>query len=147
MATSATGRSTPAHLWIVGILSLLWSAMGCFDYLMTVTSNQTYLGKMPADQIAYLNSLPTWLTGAWAIGVWGGLLGSLLLLMRSRHAVLAFGLSLVAAVIAMGYEMFATQQPASMTSGAMAVMPWVVLAVCAFLLWYAWAMERKGVLR
>jgi hypothetical protein len=147
MATSATGRSTPAHLWIVGILSLLWSAMGCFDYLMTVTSNQTYLGKMPADQIAYLNSLPTWLTGAWAIGVWGGLLGSLLLLMRSRHAVLAFGLSLVAAVIAMGYEMFATQQPASMTSGAMAVMPWVVLAVCAFLLWYAWTMERKGVLR
>jgi hypothetical protein len=147
MATSATGRSTPAHLWIVGILSLLWSAMGCFDYLMTVTSNQTYLGKMPADQIAYLNSLPTWLTGAWAIGVWGGLLGSLLLLMRSRHAVLAFGLSLVAAVIAMGYEMFATQQPTSMTSGAMAVMPWVVLAVCAFLLWYAWTMERKGVLR
>ena len=147
MATSATGRSTPAHLWIVGILSLLWSAMGCFDYLMTVTSNQTYLGKMPADQIAYLNSLPTWLTGAWAIGVWGGLLGSLLLLMRSRHAVLAFGVSLVAAVIAMGYEMFATQQPASMTSGAMAVMPWVVLAVCAFLLWYAWTMERKGVLR
>ena len=147
MATSATGRSTPAHLWIVGILSLLWSAMGCFDYLMTVTSNQTYLGKMPADQIAYLNSLPTWLTGAWAIGVWGGLLGSLLLLMRSRHAVLAFGLSLVAAVIAMGYEMFATQQPASMTSGPMAVMPWVVLAVCAFLLWYAWTMERKGVLR
>jgi hypothetical protein len=147
MATSATGRSTPAHLWIVGILSLLWSAMGCFDYLMTVTSNQTYLGKMPADQIAYLNSLPTWLTGAWAIGVWGGLLGSLLLLMRSRHAVLAFGLSLVAAVIAMGYEMFATQQPASMTSGAMALMPWVVLAVCAFLLWYAWTMERKGVLR
>jgi len=137
----------PAHLWIVGILSLLWSAMGCFDYLMTVTSNQTYLGKMPADQIAYLNSLPTWLTGAWAIGVWGGLLGSLLLLMRSRHAVLAFGLSLVAAVIAMGYEMFATQQPASMTSGVMAVMPWVVLAVCAFLLWYAWTMERKGVLR
>jgi len=147
MATSATGRSTPAHLWIVGILSLLWSAMGCFDYLMTVTSNQTYLGKMPADQIAYLNSLPTWLTGAWAIGVWGGLLGSLLLLMRSRHAVLAFGLSLVAAVIAMGYEMFATQQPTSMTSGAMALMPWVVLAVCAFLLWYAWTMERKGVLR
>jgi hypothetical protein len=34
-----------------------------------------------------------------------------------------------------------------MTSGAMAVMPWVVLAVCAFLLWYAWTMERKGVLR
>ena len=146
MATRAQGRA-PAHLWIVGILALLWSAMGCFDYLMTVTSNATYLGKMPADEVAYMNALPAWLTGAWAIGVWGGLLGSLLLLMRSRHAVLAYALSLIAAVIAMGYEMFATQQPASMKAGAMAVMPWVVLPVCAFLLWYAWTAEKKGLLR
>jgi hypothetical protein len=147
MATTATGRSTPTHLWIVAVLATIWSALGCFDYLMTVTSNQTYLAKMPADQIAYMDALPTWLTGAWAIGVWGGLLGSLLLLMRSRHAVLAYALSLLAAVIAMGYEMLATQQPASMKAGAMAVMPWVVLAICAFLLWYAWTMQKKGVLR
>ena len=146
MASTAHGR-TPAHLWIVGILALIWSAMGCMDYLLTVMGNQTYLAKMPADTIAYMNSLPAWLTGAWAIGVWGGLLGSLLLLMRSRHAVLAYGLSLVAAVIAMGYEMFVTQQPASMKAGAMAVMPWVVLVICAFLLWYSWTAEKKGLLR
>ncbi|MGE5563067.1 MAG: hypothetical protein ACM3ZV_07120 [Bacillota bacterium] len=146
MATTAR-RATPAHLWIVGILALAWNGFGCFDYLMTVTENQTYLGNIPADQIAYMNALPTWLTGAWAIGVWGGLLGSLLLLMRSRHAVLAFALSFVAAVIAMGYEMFMTEQPASMKAGAMAVMPWVVLAVCALLLWYSWNAEKKGLLR
>ena len=146
MASTAQTR-TPAHLWIVGLLALVWSALGCFDYLMTVTSNATYLAKMPADQIAYMNALPTWLTGAWAIGVWGGLLGSLLLLMRSRHAVLAYGLSFVAAVLAMGYEMLMTQQPASMKAGAMAIMPWVVLAICAFLLWYSWNAEKKGLLR
>jgi hypothetical protein len=34
---------TPVHLWIVGILSLLWNAMGCFDYVMTRMRNTDYL--------------------------------------------------------------------------------------------------------
>jgi hypothetical protein len=146
MATTAHGR-TPAHLWIVGVLALIWSALGCFDYLMTVTANETYLSKMPADQIAYMNALPGWLTAMWAIGVWGGLLGSLLLLMRSRYAVWAYGLSLIGAVVGLGYQLFMTQQPASMKAGAMAVMPWVIILICAFLLWYSWAAEKKGLLR
>jgi hypothetical protein len=146
MATTAQGR-TPVHLWIVGILALLWSAMGCLDYWMTETANQTWLGKMPADTIAYMNSLPKWLTGMWALGVWGGLIGSILLLARSRYAVWLYGFSLIGAVVGLGYQMFMTQRPASMTGGAMAIMPWVIIAICAFLLWYAWNAEKKGVLR
>lgn len=146
MATTAQGR-TPVHLWIVGVLALIWSAMGCVDYLLTVTSNQTYLAKMPADQIAYMNALPKWLTAMWAIGVWGGLAGSILLLMRSRYAVWAYALSLAGAVVGLGYQMFMTEQPASMKSGAMAIMPWVIIVICAFLLWYSWNAEKKGLLR
>ena len=146
MASTAQGR-TPAHLWIVGILALLWSAMGCFDYLMTVTANQTYLAKMPADDIAYMNSLPTWTTAMWAIGVWGGLLGSILLLLRNRYAVWAYALSFIGAIVGLGYQIFMTKQPASMTTGGMAVFPWVIIAICAFLLWYSWNAEKKDVLR
>jgi hypothetical protein len=146
MATTAHGR-TPAHLWIVGVLALLWNAFGCFDYLMTVTANQTYLGKMPADQITYMNALPSWLTAFWAVGVWGGLVGSILLLMRSRYSVWAFALSLIGAVVGLGYQMFATTMPASMTSGAMAIMPWVIIIIAAFLAWYSWNEEKKGDLR
>jgi hypothetical protein len=146
MATTAQGR-TPAHLWIVGILALLWNAFGCYDYLMTVTANQTYLGNMPADQIAYMNALPSWLTALWAIGVWGGLAGSILLLMRSRYSVWVFALSLIGALVGLGYQMFATSMPASMTSGAMAIMPWVIILVAAFLAWYSWTEQKKGDLR
>jgi hypothetical protein len=146
MATTAQVRA-PAHLWIVGVLALLWNAFGCFDYLMTVTANQTYLVKMPADTVAYMNALPKWLTAMWAIGVWGGLAGALLLLARSRYSVLAFTLSLIGAVIGMGYQMLMTQRPASMTAGAMAIMPWVIIIICAFLLWYARSAEKRGLLR
>lgn len=146
MATTARGR-TPVHLWIVGILALLWNAFGCYDYLMTETANAAYMAKYPADQLAYFNALPSWLVAPWALGVWGGLLGSILLLMRSRYSVWAYALSFIGCVVVMGYEMFATAMPASMTEGMMGLMPWVILVVAAFLLWYSWSEEKKGVLR
>ena len=146
MATTAGARA-PAHLWIVGILALLWNGFGCIDYLMWVTANNAYISKMPADQLAYVQSLPSFATGLWALGVWGGLIGAILLLMRNRYSIWAFALSVAGAVLGLGYQMFMTQMPASMTKGAMAVMPWVIILVAALQLWYSWTQEKKGVLR
>jgi hypothetical protein len=146
MATTIETRA-PVHLWIVGVLALLWNGFGCYDYLMTNLKNQTYLSQFTADQLAYFESLPAWLTGFWAVGVWGGLAGSILLLMRSRYAVWALGLSFVGALVGMGYQMFMTDMPASMKEGAMGIIPWAVMIIAAFLLWYSWSMEKKGVLR
>jgi hypothetical protein len=143
----AVSARTPAHLWIVGVLALLWNAFGCYDYLMTNLHNSAYLAQYPADQLAYFESLPGWLTGFWALGVWGGLAGSALLLARSRYAVHAFAVSVLGIVVSFGYQMFATQMPASMKQGAMAMMPWVIFVIGAFLLWYAMRESKSGVLR
>jgi CHASE2 domain-containing sensor protein len=137
----------PAHLWIVGILSLLWNAYGCYDYLMTMTRNEAYLSQFPADALTYWEGLPAWLTAFWAIGVWGGLAGSLLLLVRSRYSVWAFALSFIGAIVGIGYQMFMTEMPASMKSGMMGIIPWAVIVIAAFLLWYSWSAEKKGQLR
>lgn len=89
MATTAEGQ-TPVHLWIVGLLALLWNAFGCYDYLMTMTANQAWTSHFTAEQIAYWEGLPSWTAAFWAVGVWGGLVGALLLLIRSRYSVWAF---------------------------------------------------------
>jgi hypothetical protein len=146
MATTAE-RGTPVHLWIVGILALLWNAFGCYDYVMTMTGDEAWLSQFTAEQIAYWEALPGWLTAFWAIGVWGGLAGAILLLMRSRYAVWAFALSVLGIVVSFGYQLLATEMPAGMDEGAMAIMPWVIMAVGLFLLWYSWSMDKKGVLR
>jgi hypothetical protein len=146
MATTVQDH-TPVHLWIVGIVALLWNAYGCYDYVMSVMANQAYMSQFTADQIAYWDSLPSWLTAFWALGVWGALAGSLLLLARSRHAVLAFGLSLLGIVVSFGYQMAATEMPASMQEGAMAIMPWVIFIVGVALFLYSRNMEKKGVIR
>lgn len=146
MATTAE-RSTPTHLWIVGILALLWNAFGCYDYLMTMTADPAYMSQFTPDMIAYWDSLPSWLTAFWALGVWGGLVGAVLLLIRSRYSVWAFALSLIGAVVGLGYQMFMTEMPASMKEGFMGILPWVIIIVAAFQLWYSWSMEKNGVLR
>lgn len=86
---------TSLGFWIVSGLSLLWNAFGGFDYVMTQTRNAAYLGQFTTEQRAYFESFPVWMEAAWALGVWGAVAGSLLLLMRNRHAVTAFGVSLV----------------------------------------------------
>lgn len=145
MATTAQVR-TPVHLWVVGVLAFLWNCFGCYDYLMTNLKNQAYLAQFTADQIAYMDNLPRWLTAFWALGVWGGLIGSILLLIRNRYAVWAFGASFVGAVVGLGYQLVITTMPASMKQGMMGVMPYVIILITAFLFWYAWNAEKKGLL-
>jgi hypothetical protein len=41
----------------------------------------------------------------WALGVWGALAGSMLLLLRSRRAVTAFAASLVGLAVSTGYQL------------------------------------------
>ncbi len=145
MATTADAR-VPAHLWIIGIVSLLWNAYGCYEYLMTETQNQAYLAKISAEQLAYWETLPGWLVAFWALGVWGGLIGSILLLMRNRYAVWAFGASFIGALIGIGYQVVVAPMPASLTPGLLAFMPYVIIAFAGFLLWYSWKQEKNGVL-
>lgn len=147
------GRArAPVHLWIVGILALLWNAIGCYDYLMTRMRNTDYLASMmpevdPNAMLAWVDAFPIWAQFGWGLGVWAGLLGSLLLLMRNRWAELTLGLSLVGAVLGLGYQIIAAPPIPGATGGMMEVMPYVIIAIALALFLYARAMRAKGVLR
>ncbi len=51
------------------------------------------------EQLEFFYGLPMLIVAAWAIAVWGGVLGAVLLLMRKRLAVWAFLISFVAMAI------------------------------------------------
>ena len=85
----------PMHLWIVGGVATLWNAFGCYDYLMTRMRNTDYLASVmptvdPNAMLAWIDAFPIWAQFGWGLGVWGGLAGSVLLLLRSRWAVWAW---------------------------------------------------------
>lgn len=102
---------------------------------------------MGEAEIAYMGTFPAWLTAFWAIGVWGSLVGSILLLMRSARAVAAFALSLLGLAVSQVYQFTDSAMPASMNSGAMLVMTAVIWASLLFFLWYSRRMAASGVLR
>ena len=147
----AVAARTPAHLWIVGILSLLWNCIGAADYLMTRLRNDAYFEKMmpgvsPATFYAYVDSMPLYAQVGWGLGVWAGLAGSLLLFVRSKYAFQAFAFSMVGIVFGLGYQIFISPPPG--TGAAMEkVIPWMVVVIGAALLYYAWKQRAKGVLR
>ncbi|WP_325544101.1 hypothetical protein [Sphingopyxis sp.] len=97
-------RKTPRHLWAVGVVSLLWNAFGAFDYVMTKLRDPGYMAAFTPEQQQYFYSFPLWANVGWALGVWGSVLGSILLLMRSRHAVTAFLLSLAGLALSIIYQ-------------------------------------------
>ncbi|WP_338466728.1 hypothetical protein RXV95_14425 [Novosphingobium sp. ZN18A2] len=136
----------PWHLWAVGVAGLLWNSFGCYDYAMTNLRNPAYLAQLPPEMIAYLDALPAWLTGFWALGVWGSLAGSILLLARSRYAVAAFALSLLGLAITQGYQM-TVAMPGFARSDAMIAMQVVIAVVLVLQLWYAVRLRGAGVLR
>ena len=145
MATTVTAR-TPAHLWIVGALALLWNAFGCFDYVMTKTGNAAYLAQFSPEEVAYFSNFPAWLTALWALGVWGALAGAVLLLLRSRHAVLAYAVSLFGMITSFGYQLLAGGMPASMKEMPMMAMTALIFAAGIAQLWYARKGTRDGIL-
>jgi len=148
MQQAVTARA-PAHLWIVGILSLLWNCFGAYDYVMTRTHNMDYLAKMgdPNTILAYIESMPVYASVGWGLGVWGGLLGSVLLLMRSRYAVHAFALSFLGMILSFGGQYLGPPPPPEMNAGVLKYMPLVIIALGLAQLWYAWRETKDGVLR
>ncbi len=148
----AVEARTPAHLWVVGILATLWNGFGSYDYVMTRMRNTDYLSSMmpgvdPNETLAYIDSFPMWAQFGWGLGVWSGLAGAILLLMKSRWASRAFALSLIGALLGLGWQIANPGGPAAMHEGAGAVMPYIIILVAAGLAWYARSMAAKGVLR
>ncbi len=45
------GPATPRHLWVVGVIALLWNAVGAMDYVMTQTQNEAYMSSFTPDRI------------------------------------------------------------------------------------------------
>ena len=139
---------TPWHLWVVGIVTLLWNGFGANDYTQTQLRNMDYLNSMgyPQAGIDYLDQFPAWAEAGWALGVWGAVMGSVLLLLRSRFAVWSFVISLIGIALTTVYEAGA-DMPAELAEMQPGWFPILLWSLAIFQLWYAWSMKKKGVLR
>jgi hypothetical protein len=145
----APGVTTPGrlwHLWLVGILGGLWSTIGAVSFILTQMNVEAVMGRFPPEQRAYFASFPWWADGCWALGVFGGVIGCLLLLFRSRLAVPVLFVSFVGATVSnLGGVFFLGGLEVMRETGGLGFSA-VPIAIGAFLSYYARAMSRRGVL-
>lgn len=145
-ATAGSRAQAPWHLWAVGIVSLCWNAFGAYDYLMSVSLNASYLANYPPEMAGIIKAFPLWATCAWALGVWASVVGSVLLLLRSRYATTAFLISIAGALVSFVYD-FTLKLPAEMDTAINQVVPLVILIMIVAQWYYARRMTEAGVLR
>ena len=151
-AFAAPAGKAPWHYWVVGLVSLAWNAFGAVDYTMTRTRNLAYLekampGTAPQGVLAYIDSFPLWASVFWALGVWGAIAGSLLLLIRSRWAVTAFAVSLVGAIVSLGWQMINPPTTFAAPGGFAKIVPLLIIVIAAGLFVYARRQRANGILR
>jgi len=143
MDTILGGRpKTPWHIWVVGVLTLLWNSVGGFSYTMTRLGKLADLGMGEAE-IAFFASYSPIANTFWALGVWGAIVCSVLILLRSRFAFHAIALAIIG-LIGSNYFQYTADVPESLQS---AVLPILIWSTTVFLLFYTRAQSQAGVLR
>ena len=95
-------------------------------------------GAAPAMR-DYVLTMPLWAHIGWSVGIWGSVLGSLLMVVRSRHAVTAFMASLIGALVSFAAQGMVGVLPLGLSA--------MIVGVIAFLWWFCRNEAAKGTLR
>jgi hypothetical protein len=146
MEITMSAKAVPVWFWAMSGVGLAWNTYGVMQYLSAVqaTPERLIAGGMTAEQAAIMTGYPGWMTMAFAVGVFGGLVGCLLLLMRRGTALPVFGLSL-AGYVALYFGDIIHGVFAAMGMAQVIVLSVVVL-IAAGLFWTARHAKTSGIL-
>jgi hypothetical protein len=140
---NTTARSMPWHLWVVGILTLVWNGAGAATIVMAQAGGRL---DMDPHEIAYYANQPLWFVVTTDVATFAPIAGAVALLMRHRSAVWLFATSLAAVVFNNAYDVAAGTSLALADSGWRGVtIAVVVIALLQFA--YAWRLRTRGILR
>ena len=134
--TTKTTVKPPMWFWIVSVLSLLWNLIGVVQYLAQAYMGVEELESMSQEQRLAFESQPSWVTGAFAVAVWGGALGCLFLLLRKKWAVPVLGISLIGIIAQVSYNLFISNN-FELYGVQAVIMPIVILIIGIALLLFA----------
>jgi len=132
--------------WIIAVAALVWNAIGCFQYLMMQLFSEEIMMNLPEAERELMANIPSWVTSAFAIAVWGGLLGTVLLLLRKKLAKTLFIVSFLALLVQLYYQFIVIDSMAVYGPNGL-IMPIMIVAIAIFLIWYSNKCVKEGILK
>ena len=135
-----SGAGVHWSFWAIGASCLVWNLMGVMTYVQEM--NPDALASMPESYRAMVEMRPAWATGAFAIAVWGGALGCVLLLLRKSISLYIFIASLIGIVVQMTYNLAIAESTQSFGpfETAMIIM---IPGIALFLIWYSMHASKR----
>ena len=141
---SETTNKPKALFWVISAIALLWNLMGVGAFVFEMMSEPQALieayGQAEDDMVF---ARPGWATGVFAVAVFGGAIGCLLLLLRKKIAIWPLLISLIAVLLQQGY-IWGMTDAAKLMSGADYIMPIMIPVIAIFLVWFARKNTAKG---
>ncbi|MEP0986846.1 hypothetical protein [Ekhidna sp.] len=134
-----TNQKPPTWFWVVSILAFVWNLLGVSAYLSQAYASDDVIAQMEQAMQDLINQTPAWVTAAFAVAVWGGALGCLLLLLRKKLAQTVLIISLAGIVVQMFYNVVMSNSMEVYGPGGI-VMPIMTLAIGIALVFLA----KKG---
>lgn len=138
-----SGNSVPTSFRVIGVLALLWNLLGLAVYVMQVTMTEETLSAYTQAERNLYSNIPIWATSAFAVAVTFGVLGCVLLLLRSGWALPAFLIS-ISGVLVQTFHSFAIADTVAVLGPMSAIGPAFVLGIGAALIGYTLSARGKG---
>ncbi|MBJ3762930.1 hypothetical protein ILP92_09265 [Maribius pontilimi] len=138
---------TPWHFWPVLTVAFIWHLVGVIDYTATQYELEFWLAMATERQLTFIDSMPDWVDGGWAIAVWSGLLGVILAAFRTNFAPLVLSISFIATLVVTIWLVTVSDPSLTEIAGWPGAAVMAGACVMALLLWlYARAMHQEGVI-
>lgn len=125
--------------WIISTLMLIWNLMGCINYF--VQMNPEMVSSYRETEQAIISARPIWATVAFAVAVFGGALGCILLMLKKSISYYLFIASFLGVVVTMTHTLSADINFGIGEILGIILMP---LVVAAFLIGYSKYTVNKG---
>lgn len=125
--------------WLIGAIALIWNVLGVINFFAQM--NPEVLAAYRESERALVEGRPAWATVGFAVAVFGGALGGLLLLLRKSLASYFFIGSLLGVIVTMIHALGADIDFGPGEIAGIILMP---LVLAALLIWYTGRAESKG---
>lgn len=131
--------------WVISVVALFWNVGGAINYFMQ--TNLEFVAVLPDTHRAIIEGRPGWATGGFAIGVFGGALGCLLLLLRKSTALYLFIVSLLGVLVTMIHTINIASSKVIFSPVEVVMMILLPILVAGCLVWYTKHVKRKRWIR
>ena len=138
MGKNMSGKTkTGVHwsFWVIGVVTLIWNAMGAANYIAQL--DPVVVATFPDSHRALIVDRPAWATGAFAIAVFGGTIGCVLLLFKKSISYYLFIASFLGVIITMVHTFSVKGSTANSGSADFILTILLPLIIAGFLVWYS----------